>query len=142
MNSNPITIFLIDDDEDDRDFFNIALSETNYGVQFKTARTANEALKMLYSKEVSPDFIFLDLNMPGMDGRSCLQELKKNIETKHIPVIIFTTSSAQKDIIETKHLGAADFITKPSNLDKLTTALKHFLKRNLKNNNEYEERSS
>ena len=66
-----------------------------------------------------PDFIFLDLNMPKMDGRTCLAELKKDVKLKNIPVIIFTTTSHSKEIDETYELGAAYFLSKPSDFKKL-----------------------
>ncbi len=89
---------------------------------------------MLEAKAVTPDFIFLDLNMPEMGGRDCLVELKQNKHTQSIPVIIYTTSSEQEDIIETKEMGALDFITKPSKVSELTELISNFLINQLQKN--------
>jgi CheY-like chemotaxis protein len=70
-----------------------------------------------------PMVIFLDLNMPKMDGRECLKEIKNNDRLKDIPVVIYTTSSHLRDIEETRNLGAKGFISKPSSLVELHTVL-------------------
>jgi len=121
------TFFLIDDDEDDRELFQLALQETNAGVNYVSAQSGYEALEMLEKGEVVPDYIFLDLNMPQMSGRECLAELKQKINSAAIPVIIFSTSSDPRDIEDTKKLGAADFITKPSKISELTHLLNNFI---------------
>ena len=131
--SKPVTLFLIDDDEDDRELFQYALEDISFKTNYKTAESAKRALLMLEKKTVAPDFIFLDLNMPEMDGRECLRELKQNPKTKSIPVIIYTTSSEQQDIEETRELGALDFITKPSKVSELTLLINNFLINQLQN---------
>jgi CheY-like chemotaxis protein len=72
---------------------------------------------------VLPDLILLDLNMPKMDGKQCLDELKKDERLSQIPVFIYTTSSQSKDIEYTLQLGAECFITKPSSARDLQTLL-------------------
>lgn len=124
--TKPITILLVDDDQDDRDFFMIALEDVNVDFSCKMVNGSQIALDMLKRKELDPDFIFLDLNMPGIDGRTCLKHLKENSETAHYPVIIFSTSSEARDIAETKSLGAMHFMTKPSDLSKLSLDLNNF----------------
>ena len=126
MNKN-INIMLIDDDEDDRDLFQMALDELDTPVDFTGVENCCDALTMLENKSVCPDYIFLDLNMPQMSGRECLNNLKKSLLLTNIPVIIFSTSSDPRDIRETKDLGAIDFITKPHRTSELTTILKNFI---------------
>lgn len=114
------TILLIDDDPDDCGFFCEAVLRIDYKVHCVTAINGEDALKLLHNAVRDlPDFIFLDLNMPRMDGKTCLVELKKDELLKHIPVVIFTTSSDPKDKKETRELGAAHFITKPYDLKEL-----------------------
>ena len=125
------TFFLIDDDEDDRDLFLLALERTTINFNYLSASSGIEALERLQQDDIKPDFIFLDLNMPQMNGRECLIELKKNPVTSDIPVTIFSTSSDPNDIRETAEMGAAGFITKPSKTSELTAALTNFVAQQL-----------
>lgn len=118
---------LIDDDEDDRDLFQMAVDELDTPVHYTGVENCCDALVMLENKTVEPDYIFLDLNMPQMSGRECLGKLKKNLLLSQIPVIIFSTSSDPRDIKETRELGAIDFITKPPRTSELTMFLKNFI---------------
>ena len=67
--------------------------------------------------------IFLDLNMPRLNGKQCLAELKREAHLRDIPVIIYSTSSEKRDIEETSRLGAAHFLTKPNKFEELCKAL-------------------
>ena len=115
---------MIDDDIDDQEIFILALQQISSRFKCVAANDGYEGLKRLRdpSHEL-PDFIFLDLNMPRMNGRECLTEIKKDPHLRDIPVIIFSTSSLQDDIIQTRKLGAAAFITKPSSIDQLSQKL-------------------
>ena len=114
------TLLIIDDDADDCELFCEAVSEIDSSVRCTTASNGEDALQKLRDNiDLFPDFIFLDLNMPRMDGRVCLAELKKDLNLKDIPVIIFSTSSSQKDMDDTKKLGATYFITKPHDFKSL-----------------------
>ena len=118
------TFLIVDDDSDDYDFFCEAVSEIDSEARCFTAINGEDALKKLRIMAPQlPDFIFLDLNMPRMDGRECLLELKKDIKLRNIPVIIFTTSSAQKDIDDTMATGATYFLTKPSDFQSLRNTI-------------------
>lgn len=121
-------LFLIDDDIDDQQVFSIALQNISSFIRFVIANNCKDALeKLSRDKSFQPDFIFLDLNMPGMSGSQCLAEIKRLSHLKHIPVIIYTTSSGQRDKEETKKLGANYFLTKPTDINKLITILKKIL---------------
>jgi len=117
------TCLLVDDDEDDKEIFCIALEKIDPAIDCITASDGREALSILSDESFTPDFIFLDLNMPRMDGKECLKEIRKKSRLNHIPVIIFTTSSAEKDKEETKQLGANSFITKPPLVSTLAQIL-------------------
>lgn len=80
------------------------------------------------AKEISPEVIFLDLNMPIMNGQQFLEEIKKNEELKNIPIIIFSTTANFRAIQLTKELGAHSFITKPGRYDELVKILKPLIR--------------
>jgi CheY-like chemotaxis protein len=107
------TCLLVDDDEDDREIFCLALAEADPTVKCIQAKDGREALNLLNDKSFVPDYIFLDLNMPLMNGKECLAEMRKRRDLDGIRVIIFSTSSSDRDIQETKQLGASGFIKKP-----------------------------
>ena len=120
-------ILLIDDDEDDQEIFVAALKSVTKAVSCITMQKANDALLKLSSGNITPDLIFLDLNMPFMSGQQFLTEIKKDSLLKEIPIIIFSTTSSRVTADETKKLGAHDFITKPDNFDDLKNILKSSL---------------
>lgn len=115
---------MIDDDIDDIEIFNIAITELEADIKCLTATDGTGALKILEDETFIPDYIFLDLNMPRMNGKQCLIEIKKMPRLSQVPVIIYSTSSSKRDIDETKKLGATFFLTKPSTISGLTEILK------------------
>jgi CheY-like chemotaxis protein len=115
---------VIDDDTDDRELFTEALASVDPIIVCDQATDGAEALKRLAAKEIDqPDIIFLDINMPIMDGWQFLTRLKKEDAYKHIPVIVYTTSSNQKDKRIADDLGALCFITKPHAFGRLKNML-------------------
>ena len=122
-NIKKTTCLVVDDDEDDKEIFSLALNEANPDIQCVMASDGLEALAMLNRDNFLPDYIFLDLNMPLMSGKECLAEIRKRPELMHIPVIIFSTSSSQRDILDTHALGASSFITKPPLISTLAERL-------------------
>ena len=126
------TCLLIDDDQDDQEIFMIALNDSGRQVKCQMADNAILGLQQLDSNPAQvPDYIFLDLNMPGMNGKQCLEEIKNRPFLKDVPVVIFSTSSRQQDINETKNMGAAAFITKPSSIRSLTKILAEFFEKHV-----------
>ena len=121
--SKQTTILLIDDDEDDRWLFEEALRRTAPKVKCITAAGGLEAIAFLNHSEVLPDLIFLDLNMPGMDGKKCLSLLKQNEKLASITVIVYTTSDFYKDRDDAMRLGASEFIIKPADYKELCVIL-------------------
>ncbi|MES2681549.1 MAG: response regulator [Bacteroidota bacterium] len=120
---------IVDDDLDDRFFFHEAVNTIDASFECIEADNGENALGQLRLSKQLPDFIFLDLNMPRMDGKQCLKELKKDERLKNTPVIIYSTSSFKRDIDNTRELGAAHFLTKISDISKLpgmiTSAMAH-----------------
>lgn len=117
-------IFLIDDDIDDQELFISALEKIDLNVDCKVACNGLEAFGKLANQEVMPNWIFLDLNMPLMNGHEFLQRIKKEDSLKHIPVFVFTTSSNPRTIKEVMQLGAKKFITKPNSFNELLLLLR------------------
>ncbi|PBQ30472.1 hypothetical protein CNR22_01380 [Sphingobacteriaceae bacterium] len=111
---NQIYCLLIDDDTDDRDFFNVALRNVNPDILVHYSPSGHEAIDNLRSGEYNPDYIFLDLNMMPMNGIECLREIKKLEHYKETPVIIYSTTITDdiKDV--TLRAGAFDHLEKPS----------------------------
>ncbi|MES2681406.1 MAG: response regulator [Bacteroidota bacterium] len=116
---------LIDDDEEDRDIFLMALNRLDPTIDLDYAVNGEEALKRLKSyRSRLPDYIFLDLNMQVMNGKECLTEIKKLPEISEIPVIIYSTSLNEKTIYDTLLLGAFDHIEKPTRVGALDEYLR------------------
>jgi CheY-like chemotaxis protein len=107
-----MTILYVDDDLDDRQLFVESLRSIDEQSLCATARDGLEALNYLKTHEL-PDIIFMDINMPIMDGKTCLANIRKNTRTSRIPVIIFTTSNNPGERGECESLGASEFIKKP-----------------------------
>jgi CheY-like chemotaxis protein len=124
------TILLVDDDLDDQGLFQDAVRQVDDEIKLVTAINGIDALDKLKHIDPLPDFIFLDLNMPLMNGMQCLQELKRSPQLKHIPVIMYSTSSYKKDMDSTREAGAADYIVKPSSFSDLCANIGDALTRN------------
>ena len=107
------TCFLIDDDLDDQEIFLSVLQDFGPAIHCFTASNGEEAIRRLVSREVKPDLIFVDMNMPLMNGTEFLKECNRLDGVCAMPVIIFTTTYDQKSIDETLRLGARGYITKP-----------------------------
>ncbi len=118
---------LVDDDEDDRDIFLSVLDTIAPEAGCLIATNGHEALKKLTETEQLPRLIFLDLNMPLMNGRQFLAEFKKQTSFNFIPVIILSTSSDRETIAQTKALGATDFITKPDKYSRWEEILRELI---------------
>lgn len=118
-------VMLIDDDEDDKEIFVAALRAVSKEIDCIPLADPIEALEKLTSKKLSPEVIFLDLNMPVMSGLEFLKKIKADDTIKEIPVIIFSTTANPITIRLTRELGASHFITKPDKFDDLVNVLKY-----------------
>lgn len=125
-------VFLIDDDPDDREIFAESLFAGFPSILFHEAENGADAFEKLNSGTVpKPDLIFLDLNMPIMDGRIFLQQIKKDTLFQDVPVIIYTTSSSEIDKSFAKDHKADLFLTKQYSMvmvkEDIQTAVQKFL---------------
>lgn len=114
-------IILVDDDPDDRQIFQEGFEEAGCKERFLQFESGKGFLD--YMKEASPEddplMILLDLNMPVIDGRQILETLKTSAKWKHIPIVVFTTSTQEKDRREAYELGANCFVSKPAAYQEL-----------------------
>ena len=117
------TIFLIDDDKDDQQFFLKSISEIDNTIHCDFANNGKDALEKLNTLASAPDMIFLDINMPLMNGFECLTELRKQDRFIDTPIVILTTSKANTEVQNARVLGANVFLTKPHSLLTLQTKL-------------------
>jgi len=114
-------ILLVDDNPADIDLTHDALSRSRFPTHIRAVQDGVEALALLqrsgkYSDASVPDLVILDLNLPRKDGRAVLREVKSNPSLRRMPVIIFSTSRAGRDIGHSYELGANSYISKPGNL--------------------------
>ncbi len=129
----PITILMADDDEDDRLLTREAMDEARLINDLRFVEDGIELLAYLrqegrYAGEGEaprPELILLDLNMPRMDGRKALAEIKADPALRRIPVVVLTTSKAEEDILRSYDLGAASFISKPVDFTSLVDLVKN-----------------
>ena len=120
--------FFIDDDEDDRDFFCTAMQQIDESIECIFAKDGVNAVNQLTENEsFIPDYIFIDMNMPLMDGRQCLETIKKIERLNKIPVYIYSTSGSPKLVEQVMNAGAKDFLIKPSSMPELTKMLKEIV---------------
>jgi CheY-like chemotaxis protein len=109
-----IKILLTDDDEDDLLFFRHALNDSGIAADLTAVSDGSKLIDYMLnlSEAPAPDIIFLDINMPGLDGKSCLREIRKQERFSDIPIVILSTSNHPKDIADTYRDGANKYITK------------------------------
>jgi len=121
--SRPIEILLVEDNPGDARLTKEALQEGKIRNNLHHAKDGVEALAFLkregeHANAPTPDLVLLDLNMPRKDGRQVLGEMKQDARLKRIPVVVLTTSEAEKDIVKSYELHANCYITKPVDLEK------------------------
>lgn len=127
-----ITIIIADDDPEDRMLAEDALKESRLVNDIRFVEDGEELLEYLQhrGKYADPDdaprpgMILLDLNMPRMDGREALREIKNDPELRRIPVVVLTTSKAEEDIYRSYDLGVNSFIIKPVTFDSLVNIMR------------------
>jgi CheY-like chemotaxis protein len=126
-----ITILMADDDDDDRMLAQKALRGSRLANDMRFVVDGEDLMRYLrrqapYANGLDaprPGIVLLDLNMPKMDGREALSEIKADPDLRHIPVVVLTTSRAEEDIIRTYDLGVNSFITKPVTFEGLVEVM-------------------
>jgi chemotaxis family two-component system response regulator Rcp1 len=125
----PIEILMVEDNPGDVRLTVEALKEGKVRNNFHTVEDGVEAMAFLrrqgrYAEAPRPDLILLDLNLPKMNGREVLAEIKEDPELRRIPVVILTVSKAEQDIIKSYNLHANCYINKPVDLDQFLEVVK------------------
>jgi CheY-like chemotaxis protein len=117
-----MTILLAEDDPEDRELTKEAMAESHLANEIRFVTDGQDLMDYLRREGEykgsgadvpTPGIILLDLNMPRMDGREALAEIKGDPDLRQIPVVVLTTSKAEEDIVGTYDLGVNSFITKP-----------------------------
>jgi len=124
----PIEILLVEDSPTDARLTIEALREGKVRNNVRLVEDGEAAMAVLRregdeANAPRPDLILLDLNLPGMDGREVLQEIKDDHDLRRIPVVVMTTSRAEKDILEAYDLRANCYVTKPVDLGQFIGAV-------------------
>lgn len=126
----PLVILLVEDDPADQKLIKISLRNEKIANDLYTVQTGEEGLDFLYHRgkysagTPQPDLILLDLNMPGMGGKEFLRRIKEDESVKQIPVVILTTSDAERDIIDSYKLQASGYVHKPVTLGEFKEGMK------------------
>lgn len=123
-----LSILLVDDDVEDQEIFLDAIKEVDPLIHCFCATDGEDALKLLGTEAiVKPDLVFIDLNMPKLNGKQLLLELKRSDTLKDIPVVMYSTFFGKKDIEEITELGAVHYLLKATKFNDLCNALRHIL---------------
>jgi CheY-like chemotaxis protein len=129
LTSTKYRIVYAEDDEDDRMFFTDAFEPLKEDIELITFHNGYEAYKGILNmaeEHASPCLVVLDINMPVMSGREVLKLMRSNERLKEIPVVLFTTSSLDRDRSFAKEFNA-EFITKPMDARQFTPVIRKFV---------------
>ncbi len=129
--TNIVEILLVEDSLEDLELTQRALRNAKLGNHIQIARDGAEALDFIFCEgqhaerriEDSPKLILLDLKLPKVDGLEVLERIKSDPRTKHIPVVVLTSSKEQVDVIKSYQLGVNSYIVKPVNFEGFTAAV-------------------
>lgn len=125
---------LIDDDIEDQEIFAHALKHLDMDIEFVTANDGVHAIEKINSEsELQPYFIFVDVNMPRMNGIECLVEIKKISKIKDVPVYLYSTYADPDTIKKGKSHGAVDLLVKARSMKELETTLARILPKKTEN---------
>ena len=125
-----LIILLVEDDPADQKLIKTSLRNQKIANDLYIVNSGEEGLDFLYNRgdygdgTPRPDLILLDLNMPGMGGKEFLRQIKDSEALKSIPVVILTTSDAEKDIIDSYNLHASGYVRKPVSLEEFREAMR------------------
>ena len=126
---NAIEVLLVEDDPGDVVMTREALAESKVMTQLHVVANGEDAMRFLrreapYEDAPRPGLVLLDLNLPRMDGREVLAEVKADPDLRRIPVVVLTTSQAEEDILRSYDLHANAFISKPVDFDRFVEVVR------------------
>jgi two-component system response regulator len=128
---NAVEILLVEDSPEDLELALRALTKAHLANRIAVARDGLEAMEFIFCEgphttrriEDTPKVILLDLKLPKIDGLEVLQRIKADTRTRHIPVVVLTSSKEQSDVLKSYHLGVSRYIVKPVNFESFTAAV-------------------
>jgi two-component system response regulator len=132
MNSGDLDILLVEDDQDDGDLALHALRREKVANNIVVVRDGEEALDFLFCRgaftqrsfEHPPKLVLLDLKLPKVDGMEVLKQVKSDLRTKNIPIVIMTSSKEERDLVSGYNLGANSYIQKPVDFEQFCETVK------------------
>ncbi|MGQ8366852.1 response regulator [Glaciecola sp. 1036] len=110
------SVLLVEDSVSDQVMVERALEDSRICCNLTIANNGVEALEMLThqsDEKTLPNLVLMDINMPAMDGKQTLKAIRQSPNLRHIPVIMLTTSDAERDVLESYQLGVNAYLTKP-----------------------------
>lgn len=117
--------FFIDDDEDDREFLCAAVESIDDSIECVFAKDGPNAIELIANDlNFVPTLIFIDMNMPLMDGLEVLEKIGQFTNLNDVPKYLYSTSSSQTLIDQALEMGATEFLLKPSSMNELTELLR------------------
>lgn len=129
MSFQTIDILLVEDNTDDAELAMRALRQHNLANTIEHVRDGAEALRLIFGEPpsadrppVQPRLVLLDLKMPKVDGIEVLQRLKGDARTRHVPVVVLTSSQQEQDVVRSYELGVNSYIIKPVDFQQFTEA--------------------
>lgn len=136
MMDKAICVLYADDDLDDIELFQEIVRDIDQSVLVLFAHDGLQALRILREARVLPDIVFLDINMPLINGKECLAEIRRDKLLKGLPVIMYSTASAEQEVKDCFELGASDYLCKATHYAKLREDIESIL-RNLRSTHTY-----
>ncbi|RJR30136.1 MAG: response regulator [Desulfobacteraceae bacterium] len=132
-NSDKPVVMIAEDDIDDQLLLDVAFGAFKDSLEVQLVKDGEELMECLCPQGAQgplpqPSLILLDLNMPKIDGRQALVEIKGRADLKDIPIVVWTTSSEEEDKIFCAKIGVSDFVTKPSDFLEMDAAIKEIVK--------------
>lgn len=114
----PAEILLVEDNDNDVELTRIGFKRARFAVNLHHVADGEECMAFLrkqgeFAGVPTPDLVLLDLNMPRMDGREVLEEVSRDDDLKHLPIVVLTTSDSEKDVVSSYKLRCSSYIVKP-----------------------------
>ncbi len=130
LGQRPFEILLVEDNLGDITLMKEVLKMSKFPVRLVVVRNGSEALEYLrreggYRDSREPDIVLLDLNLPKVDGREVLAQIKRDRQLSHIPILIMTSSKSEMDILDAYKNDANFYIVKPMDLDHYVVIMKY-----------------
>ncbi len=125
MKTTKMTIFYTDDDKEDLDFFREATESIDQNIEVVTLGGSSQLLHIIDNPPPHPHILFLDLNMPGLNGFDVLEILRSKDASQYLPIVIFSTSNDEELIRKSRELGANFYVPKSVSFESLRRSIEH-----------------